>query len=67
MLGIDVTLLRESRDARSSGELRHLRSRVAQVLQGLHLVGRLSVLDNVLIGGAARTTSVAPGAPLAGV
>ena len=43
--------------ARSSGELRHLRSRVAQVLQGLHLVGRLNVLDNVLVGGAARTTS----------
>ena len=38
VLGIDVTLLRESRDARSSGELRHLRSQVAQVLQGLHLV-----------------------------
>ena len=57
VLGTDVTLLREPRDARSSGELRHLRSRVAQVLQGLHLVGRLSVLDNVLIGGAARTTS----------
>jgi len=57
VLGTDVTLLREPRDARSSGELRRLRSRVAQVLQGLHLVGRLSVLDNVLIGGAARTAS----------
>lgn len=34
--------------------LRALRGRVAQVHQGLHLVGRLSALDNVLIGGAAR-------------
>lgn len=37
--------------------LRRLRSRVAQVHQGLHLVGRLSALDNVLIGGAARHPS----------
>lgn len=37
--------------------LRLLRSRVAQVHQGLHLVGRLSALDNVLIGGAARHRS----------
>lgn len=33
--------------------LRRLRARVAPVHQGLHLVGRLSALDNVLIGGAA--------------
>lgn len=40
------------------GSLRTLRSLVAQVHQGLHLVGRLSVLDNVLIGGAARHTAL---------
>lgn len=38
----------------SSGALRALRAQVAQVHQGVHLVGRLSALDNVLIGGAAR-------------
>jgi len=37
--------------------LRRLRARLAQVHQGLHLVGRLSALDNVLIGGAARHPS----------
>ena len=37
--------------------LRLLRARVAQVHQGLHLVGRLSALDNVLIGGAGRHAS----------
>ena len=37
--------------------LRNLRCRVAQVHQGLHLIGRLSALDNVLIGGAGRHTS----------
>jgi phosphonate transport system ATP-binding protein len=37
--------------------LRRLRARVAQVHQGLHLVGRWSALDNVLIGGAARSRS----------
>lgn len=37
--------------------LRHLRCRVAQVHQGLHLVDRLNVLDNVLIGAAARHAS----------
>jgi len=41
--------------ARPPRELRTLRSRIAQVHQGLCLVGRLSVLDNVLIGGAARS------------
>ncbi|MDO8377306.1 MAG: ATP-binding cassette domain-containing protein [Aquabacterium sp.] len=44
--------------ARPGDTLRHLRSRVAQVHQGLHLVGRLSALDNVLIGGAGRHHSV---------
>ena len=37
--------------------LRQLRGRVAQVHQGLHLVGRLTALDNVLIGGAGRHPS----------
>lgn len=41
-----------------AGALRALRARVAQVHQGLHLVGRLSALDNVLIGGAGRHRSV---------
>jgi len=51
VLGTDMTA------ARDALTLRRLRSRVAQVHQGLHLVGRLNVLDNVLIGGAARTPS----------
>ena len=34
--------------------LRALRCRVANIHQGLHLVARLSALDNVLIGGAGR-------------
>ena len=37
--------------------LQSLRARVGQVHQGLHLVGRLSALDNVLIGGAGRHSS----------
>ncbi len=51
VLGTDISVIRE----RSA--LRSLRSHVAQVHQGLHLIGRLSVLDNVLIGGAARSSS----------
>ncbi|MGE0674537.1 MAG: phosphonate ABC transporter ATP-binding protein [Methylibium sp.] len=47
----------ELRHLRAPATLRRLRSRVAQVHQGLHLVARLSALDNVLIGGAARHTS----------
>ncbi|HEX4878398.1 MAG TPA: ATP-binding cassette domain-containing protein [Limnobacter sp.] len=35
-------------------ELRAVRSEVGQVLQGLHLVGRLTALENVLVGGLAR-------------
>ena len=38
----------------AGGELRGLRCEVAQVLQGLHLVQRLSALDNVLIGALGR-------------
>ena len=51
VLGADMSVIRERR------ALRSLRSRVAQVHQGLHLIGRLSVLDNVLIGGAGRNAS----------
>ena len=40
------------------GELRTLRSRVGQVFQGLHLVSRLSALENVLIGGLDRCHSL---------
>ena len=47
----------EMADAHSANTVRRLRSRVAQVHQGLHLVGRLSALDNVLIGGAGRHPS----------
>ena len=51
VLGTDLA------DAHRREVLRALRARVAQVHQGLHLVGRLSALDNVLIGGAARHPS----------
>lgn len=37
--------------------LRRLRSGIEQVHQGLHLIDRLSVLDNVLVGAAARCAS----------
>ena len=40
--------------ALTPGELRDLRQAIGQVLQGLHLVARLSVLDNVLIGALGR-------------
>lgn len=53
VLGVDL----HSAQGATPRSLRTLRSRVAQVHQGLHLVGRLSALDNVLIGGAARTSS----------
>ena len=36
-------------------ELRQLRSRIGQVFQGLHLVGRLSALENVLVGALGRS------------
>jgi phosphonate transport system ATP-binding protein len=39
-------------------ELRNLRGRIGQVFQGLHLVGRLSALENVLIGALARSQSI---------
>ena len=47
----------ELADRPAAPALRALRCRVAQVHQGLHLVGRLSALDNVLIGGAGRQAS----------
>ena len=37
-----------------SGELRRLRGEIGQVMQGLHLVQRLSALENVLIGALGR-------------
>ena len=40
----------------SAMQLRLLRLELAQVMQGLHLVGRLPVLDNVLIGSLGRVT-----------
>jgi phosphonate transport system ATP-binding protein len=39
-------------------ELRLLRSRVGQVFQGLHLLGRLSALENVLVGALGRYDSI---------
>ncbi len=39
-------------------ELRKLRARIGQVFQGLHLVGRLSAEENVLIGALGRSTSL---------
>ena len=38
----------------SARQWRLLRARVGQVMQGLHLVNRLSTLDNVLLGALAR-------------
>lgn len=56
--GGDLRVLGTEMVTAPSGEaLRRLRSQVAQVHQGLHLVGRLSALDNVLIGGAGRHAS----------
>lgn len=39
-------------------KLRQVRSHTGQVFQGLHLVGRLTVLENVLIGGLAAMPSL---------
>lgn len=39
---------------RNAREWRLLRREIGQVMQGLHLVGRLSALDNVLIGALGR-------------
>lgn len=40
--------------AMTASDLRALRQDIGQVLQGLHLVGRLSALENTLIGAIAR-------------
>lgn len=40
--------------ALDAGQWRLLRQEIGQVMQGLHLVGRLSALDNVLIGALGR-------------
>ena len=56
VLGVDLTTMQIA-GSNTADDLRALRSRIAQVHQGLHLIGRLSAIDNVLIGGAARTTS----------
>jgi len=40
----------------SNNELRALRREVGQIHQGLHLVGRLNALENVLIGSLGRVT-----------
>lgn len=53
VLGTDLSRIRPA------PILRDLRCQVAMVHQGLHLIGRLSALDNVLIGGAGRHRSVA--------
>eukprot|EP01030_Chromulinospumella_sphaerica_P004117 gene4117-4030_t len=39
---------------RRERDLRPVRAQVGQVLQGLHLVARLSAMENVLVGGLAR-------------
>lgn len=39
---------------KSERDLRPVRAQIGQVLQGLHLVGRLSALENVLVGGLAK-------------
>jgi len=39
---------------RRERDLRPVRAEVGQVLQGLHLVARLSAMENVLVGGLAR-------------
>ncbi len=44
----------DGRQRGSGAALRHLRSRIEQMHQGLYLVDRLSVLDNVRVGAATR-------------
>jgi phosphonate transport system ATP-binding protein len=45
------------RQAPSARHLRRIRSEVGQVFQGLHLVQRLTTLENVLLGGLAHNRS----------
>lgn len=49
-----VTVLERLPDQLSKNDLKALRCEIGQVLQGLHLVQRLSALDNVLIGALGR-------------
>ncbi len=51
--GLELTARRRA----GASAIRRLRRRIAQVHQGLHLVDRLSVLDNVLVGAAGRCSS----------
>jgi len=57
VLDVELAIASGDGDRLAPRQVRALRSRIAQVHQGLHLIGRLSVLDNVLIGGAARSPS----------
>lgn len=52
VLGCDL------RQRLSAGARRRLHARTGQVFQGLHLVGRLTVLENVLLGCLARNRSL---------
>jgi len=53
-LGVPLVLGRSVGKGMTPAELRALRAQVGQVHQGLHLVARLTALDNVLIGSLAR-------------
>lgn len=44
--------------AMSPAQWRHLRAEIGQVMQGLHLVPRLSALDNVVLGALARPAAL---------
>lgn len=54
--GIALVLGRRLPSRASSHPLKALRREIGQVFQGLHLVQRLSALDNVLIGALGRLT-----------
>lgn len=54
-----VRILDHALEAGLRGQaLRHLRRELGQILQGLHLVGRLSVRENVLIGSLPRVPAL---------
>ncbi|MBK7955379.1 MAG: ATP-binding cassette domain-containing protein [Candidatus Accumulibacter sp.] len=54
--GSAEVLGRALQDALPAAELRALRQEVGQVLQGVHLVARLSAIENALIGSLGRVT-----------
>jgi phosphonate transport system ATP-binding protein len=54
--GIALVLGHRLPSRTSAGSLKGLRREIGQVFQGLHLVQRLSALDNVLIGALGRLT-----------